>query len=463
MNDSAFSSSEFKTVPASFGQARLWFLDQLDPGRSDYNVGIGWRIAGEPDVAALRGALQYVVDRHEVLRTTFHAIDGEPWQRIIPRREVAFATTDLSNVPASERETELARCVVKEIRTPFDLAKGPLSRARLIRIAEGDHVLALVRHHATCGGDSGKITAREAGAAYDALRAGRAPDLPPVVMQYADYVEWQRAHLTPERLEALTAYWRKRLSGAPAALMLPLDRPRPAVRRTDGGCVSFHVDATLKAALNALAENANVTLHMLLLAAFQVLLGRYADQDDVLVGSPVSAQGSPEFKDVMGFLVNTVVHRGDLGGDPTFRKLLARTAASAREAYRHRELSIERVVEVAAPEREPGRDPLFQAMFTLQEHESPPLSLAGLDCQPMRIRNTTAKAELSLLLYLESGGLAGELEYSTELFHAATIERMGIQFRTLLAEIVRDPDRPISRLPFITEAERRTVVVEWNR
>jgi amino acid adenylation domain-containing protein len=463
MNDLALSASEFKTVPASFGQARLWFLDQLDPGRSDYNVAIGWHIIGEPDIAALRGALQYVVDRHEVLRTTFHAIDGEPWQRIVPRRELAFATTDLSNIPASEREAELARCLATEIRTPFDLAKGPLSRARLIRIAERDHVLALIRHHAACGGDSGKITAREAGAAYGALRTGRAPDLPPVAMQYADYVAWQRAHLTPERLEALTAYWRRRLSGAPAALTLPVDRPRPAVRRTDGGCVSFHVDATLTAALNALAENANVTLHMLLLAAFQVLLGRYADQDDVLVGSPVSAQGSPEFNDVIGFLVNTVVHRGDLGGDPTFRELLARTAASAREAYRHRELSIERVVEVAAPEREQGRDPLFQAMFTLQEHESPALALAGLECRPVRIRNTTAKAELSLLLYLESGGLAGELEYSTELFHAATIERMGAQFRTLLAEIVRDSDRPISRLPFITEAERRMIVVDWNR
>jgi amino acid adenylation domain-containing protein len=463
MNYTASATQDHKTVPASSGQARLWFLDRLEPGRSDYNVAIGWRISGELDVAALRGALQHVVDRHEVLRTTFDAIDGEPWQRIWPRREITFVTIDLSGVASSERESELARCLAAEIRTPFDLAHGPLSRARLVRLDGRDHVLAIVRHHVVCGGDSGKITARELGAAYDALHAARAPDLPAVPMQFADYVAWQRAHLTPERLEVLTAYWRKRLAGAPAALALPVDRPRPAVRHTDGGCASFQVDAKLKAALVALAESAGVTLHMTLLAAFQVLLGRYADQDDVLVGSPVSAQGSPEFRDVIGFLVSTVVHRGDLSGDPTFRDLLARTAASARDAYRHRELSIERVVEAAAPEREPGRDPLFQAMFTLQEHESPPLSLAGLECRPIRIRNTTAKAELSLLVYLDGEGLAGELEYSTELFHAATAERMGAQFCTLLEEIVRDPDRSISKLPFITEAQRRKILVDWNR
>jgi hypothetical protein len=197
------------------------------PQRSDYNVAIGWRIAGELDTAALRGAMQYVADRHEILRTTFYAVDGQPWQRIVPRRDVSFAVTDLSAEPASAREAELARCLAEEIRRPFDLAMGPLNRGRLIRLAERDHVLALTRHHAVCGGDSGKITAREMGAAYDALHAGRAPDLPPVAIQYSDYVTWQREHLTPERLEALTAYWRTRLAGAPAALTLPADWMRP--------------------------------------------------------------------------------------------------------------------------------------------------------------------------------------------------------------------------------------------
>jgi amino acid adenylation domain-containing protein len=463
MNSTAFATQEFKTVPASAGQARLWFLDQLEPGRSDYNVAIGWRIAGELDVAALRGALQHVVDRHEILRTTFDAIDGEPRQRIALRREVAFAMTDLSGVPAAEREVELPRCLAGEVRAPFDLANGPLSRVRLVRLGAREHVLAVVRHQMVCGGDSGKIIAREASATYDALHAHRAPDLPAVPMQFADYVAWQRAHLTKERLEVLTDYWRKRLSGAPAALTLAVDRPRPAARHLDGACASFRIDVKLRAALIALSESAGAALHMTLLAAFQVLLGRYADQDDVLVGSPVSAQGSPEFKGVVGFLVNTIVHRGDLSGDPTFRDLLARTVTSAREAYKHCELPIERVVEAVAPEREPGRDPLFQVMFALQEHESPPLALAGLECRPIRIRNTAARAELSLLLYLENEEIAGELEYSKELFHAATVERMGAQFRTLLEEIVRDPDRPISRLPFITEAARRKIVVDWNR
>ena len=463
MNYTAFSTQDGKSAPASPGQARLWFLDQLEPGRSDYNVGIGWRIAGELDVASLRGALQHVMDRHEILRTTFDSVDGQPRQRIAPHRDAAFAITDLSAVPAGEREIELERCVAREIRVPFDLALGPLSRARLIRLGERDHALAIIRHHAVCGGDSAKIAAREMGAAYDALHAGRAPDLPPVAVQYSDFVAWQREHLTPERLEALTAYWRQRLSGAPAALALPADWVRPALRHTDGAWTSFRIDESLVGALEALAQSAGATLHMTLLAAFQVLLGRYADQDEVLVGSPVAAQGRAEFKDVMGFLVNTVVHRGDLTGDPTFRELLARTAASAREAYAHCELSIERVVEAAAPERDPGRDPLFQAMFTLQQHESPALALAGLDCRAIRIRNTTAKADLSLLLYVDDQGLSGELEYRTDLFGATTVERMAAHFRTLLYEIAKNPDRPISRLPFITDDERRKIVVDWNR
>ena len=243
----------------------------------------------------------------------------------LPRRDVDFALTDLSGVAAPSREAELTRCLAEEIRHPFDLAAGPLSRTRLIRLAQHDHALVLVRHHTICGGESGRITARELGAAYDALKAGRAPDLPPVAGQHADYAEWQREHLTRERLDALETYWRQRLAGAPAALTLPTDRPRPAVRHSNGAWVSFRIGPDLARALHALADSAAVTLHMTLLAAFQVLLGRYAEQDDVLVGSPVSAFGRREFRGLMGFLVNIVVHRGDLGGDPTFRALLQRT------------------------------------------------------------------------------------------------------------------------------------------
>ena len=239
MNYTALSVQDGKTAPASSGQARLWFLDQLEPGRSDYNVGIGWRIAGELDVAALRGALQHVMDRHEILRTTFDSVDGQPRQRIAPHRDVAFAITDLSAVPPASARSSSSDVLAREIRVPFDLAVGPLSRARLIRLGERDHALAIIRHHAVCGGDSGRIAAREMGAAYDALHAGRAPDLPPVAVQYSDFVAWQREHLTPERLEALTAYWRQRLSGAPAALTLPSDWVRPALRHTDGAWTSF--------------------------------------------------------------------------------------------------------------------------------------------------------------------------------------------------------------------------------
>ncbi len=408
MNYTALSAQDGKTAPASSGQARLWFLSQLEPGRSDYNVAIGWRIAGDLDVAALRGALQHVVDRHEILRTTFDSRrrPAAAADRAAPRRRIrGYRPLGASPSPSARRSS--TRCLAGEIRravrprcrpveprTPLPARRArprardrPSSRGVRRRFGQ-DHRTRNRRRVRRAPRGQGAEFAAGRGPVFRFRRvAARAPDA--------------RAPRDVDRVLAAKAFRRacgagasRRLGapGAPGAPTAP-GRRSASTRRWS-------------ARSSALAGSANATLHMTLLAAFQVLLGRHADQDDVLVGSPVSAQGRPpEFKDVMGFLVNTVVHRGDLRGDPTFRELLARTAASAREAYAHRELSIERVVEAAAPEREPGRDPLFQAMFTLQEHDSPPLALAGLECRAIRIRNTTAKADLSLLLYRRRRGL----------------------------------------------------------
>ena len=457
------SPEQARLVRASFGQARLWFLDQLEPGRSDYNVSIGWRIRGALDVAVLRSALQCVVDRHEILRTTFVDVEGEAWQRIHPRLDLEIPMTDLGGVAAPLREAEMKRCLNEEMRRAFDLARGPLMRAHIIRLDDGDHAFFIVEHHAVCGGESGRITAAEMGAAYGALRAGASPRLPPPASQHADYTEWQREQLTPERLAALVSYWRERLAGAPAALALPTDRRRPAVRGSAGACSTFRLGAELVRALKALSAAAAVTLHMTLLAGFQVLLGRYADQDDILVGSPASARGQREFRHLMGLLVNIIVHRGELHGDPTFRTLLDRTLVSARGAYAHRDLPLERVIEAAAPERDLGRNPLFQVLYAMQDADSPPLALDGLQCVPIRLRNASAKADLSLLLYRDDDGMSGELEYSTDLFDAATVDRMATHYVHLLGEIASDPARPISRLPLITPSEERRIVVDWNR
>jgi non-ribosomal peptide synthetase component F len=463
ITDSPLSTTpEAKLVPASFAQARLWFLNRLDPERSDYNVTVGWRIEGTLDVALLRDAMQIVVDRHEILRTTFVDVDGAPWQRISASFRLEVSVCDLRSVPAPMRERELERCLAEEVSRPFDLALGPLTRMTVYRIDEDASALILAKHHTICGGDSGKITTYELALAYNALAAGEEPRLPAVETQHADYTAWQHEQLTPEREAALVAYWRDRLAGAPPSLALPTDFHRPRVRSSAGSWATFRIDHELVRALRALADAAGVTLHMTLLAAFQVLLGRHAEQDDVLVGSPVSARARGQFRNLMGFLVNVVVHRGDLTDDPTFREFLARTLASARAAYAHRDLPLERVIESVPVKRDPGRNPLFQVMFTMQEADSSPLDLGGLRCEPIRLRNAAAKVDLSLLLYSDDHGFAGELEYSTDLFAAPTIERMAAQYVELLEQVVRDPDRPLSQLPLVSAEEQRRIVVDWN-
>ncbi len=445
-------------VPLSLPQQRLWFLHRLVPDTPAYHVYAAARLVGPLDLEALRRSLEAVVHRHEALRTTFGLEEGEPRQRVVAPEPFVLPVDDL----ADATDAEIERAVAGAATTRFDLERGPLLRARVLRCAEDDHALVIAMHHLVSDGWSAAILARELEALYGAHRAGRALALPPLPVQYGDYAIWQRERLAAPEMEAQLAYWRARLAGAEPTLSLPTDRPRPALQSFAGKRVRFEVPAHVTDALRSLARREGATLYMTLLAAFQLLLGRHAGQDDVLIGSPIAGRSRTELEGLIGFFANTVVLRGNLAGDPTFRELLGRTREAALGAFAHDELPLERLVEALRPERDPSRNPVFQAMLAL--HNEPPMRLAfaGVAVKPLRFEPGSAKVDLSLALTETAGGLRGSIEYCTALFEHATIERLVGHLRRLLEEIVRDPDRPISGLSLLDDAERRRILAEWN-
>ncbi|HYX25228.1 MAG TPA: condensation domain-containing protein, partial [Thermoanaerobaculia bacterium] len=442
-------------LPLSFAQQRLWFLDRLHPGDPAYDVPAVLEVAGPLRAAALRRALEALAERHETLRTTFTEIDERPAQVVAPRLAVPLPLVDLAALPDSVRGAETERLVSAEVLRPFDLATGPLLRALLLRLARERHVAVLNLHHVVCDGWSLGVLVREVAALYEG-----AP-LPPLPIQYADFAVWQRQWLEGERLAAQLAFWRDRLAGV-EPLRLPTDRPRPPRRGSAGGGRRLALGAADAARLQALALAARATPFIVLLAAWQALLGRLAGQDDVAVGSPVANRTRSETAGLIGFFVNTLVLRGDLAGDPTFRELVDRLRAVALAAFAHQDLPFERLVEELRLERDPGRTPLFQALFVLQNVPSPALAAGGLAIRDLAVPPTTAKFDLSLGMIALPDGLQGGLEYSAELFDGTTAARFARAFEILLAAALVRPDRRLSDLPLLAAAERHQLVVEWN-
>ncbi len=448
-------------VPLSFAQRRLWFLDQLDPGSPLYNVPVAWRLRGALDADALERALGEVVRRHEVLRTVFAAEEGEPVQVVLPYAGLALTTLDLAALPAGERETEAERRVAAEAARPFDLAAGPLLRAVLLRLAPGEHVLLLTMHHVASDGWSLGVLLDELAALYGAFAAGGPSPLPPLPVQYADYAVWQREHLRDEEMERQLAWWRERLSGAPA-LELPTDRPRPAAQSYRGGAELLELPPAVSAGVHALARREGATPFMVLLAAFQLLLARWSGEEDLVVGTMVAGRTEPETEGMIGFFLNMLALRTDLGGAPTFTGALGRVRETTLGAFAHQELPFERLVDELDPERDLGRSPVFQVLFALQNAGDGSLSLPGVEASPEGIALTVAKFDLSLSLGEHGDRLAGAMEYAADLFDASTVLRMAEHFRNLAAGIAAGPDRPLPDIPMLGEAERRRIVEEWN-
>jgi amino acid adenylation domain-containing protein/thioester reductase-like protein len=448
--------------PTSFAQQRLLFLDQLLPGGSFYNVPTTIRMVGPLDLAALAGSINAIVQRHEALRTTFASDGAEPAQVIAPALRVPLRVCDLRALPVGQREAVALELAAIEGRRPFDLARGPLVRSALLRLADEEQWLLLTIHHIVCDGWSMGIVIREALAAYEATVAGRAAILPALLVQYADFAAWQREWMEGTRRAALLDYWRQRLSGRIPALDLPTDRRRPANPTQHGATRHLFIDDALTSELKALSQQRGGSLFMTLLAAFGTLLGRYTGQTDMLIGTSIANRTQPELEGLIGFFTNTLLLRADLRGDPSFRTLLDRVRDVALGAYAHQELPFEQLVEELMPERNSSLNPLFQVMFVLQNAPMPPLHLPGLTLSPIEIESGTAKFDLSLDMVEATPGLLALLEYPTELYDAATIDRMLGHLRNILAALIADCDLRLSDLPLLSASERRQVLVEWN-
>jgi non-ribosomal peptide synthetase component F len=441
--------------PLSFAQQRMWLLDRLEPGATAYNLAFPWRLRGPLHVPALERAVAEIVRRHETLRTRIEARDGQPVQVVKPFRGWTLPVVDRA-IPQAGREAEFARIATDEAARPFDLAAGPLFRALLVRAADDDHLFVWTVHHVVGDGWSTGVFDRELAALYDAFAAGRPSPLPPLPLQYGDFAVRQRERLSGDELARQVAWWRERLAGAPALLELPTDRPRPAVRADRGATFGFEIP-DVAARVEALARGEDATPFMVLLAAWLALLGRWSGQRDVLVGTPIAARTTPDVEGLIGYFANTLVLRGDLSGDPSFRELLARVREATLGAYEHQDLPFEKLVEEINPERSLSHTPLFQVAFVFQNLagvSSDARRLGDAAMEPVGRGRQTAKFDLTLTLVQHSGRTAGHVEYAADLWDAATIERMLGHYAVLLGAALERPETRISDLPLLSDAER---------
>jgi len=447
--------------PLSFAQEGLWFLEKLAPGAATYNVSLSVLLRGHLDHAALQQALGEVVRRHESLRTHFVSLDGGPRQVIDPAAEVPLPLVDLSWVTAETREAELRMRLQQESSKGFDLSRGPLMRTQLLRLAHEEHVLVMTMHHIIFDGWSSAILVSELGNFYQGLAAGTVVRMPELPIQYADFAQWQRESLQRERLGRRLEYWKERLADLPV-LALPSDRERPALPSYRGAAEAIRFDQELRNRLEQLAKREGDTLFMVLLAVFLVLLHRYSGQDDIVLGSPVANRTTTQVENLIGFFANTLVLRADLARCISFLDVLACVRQMCLEAEAHQDAPLEKLVEELCQERDPSRNPLFQVTFTWQNSATILPELPNLNIEVLAPHSGACKFDLSLLLSPgRNGGLSGIIEYASDLFEPATIQRMIRHYERLMRNVSMHPETPIRLLPMLDEHERQEVQVEW--
>ena len=450
-----------RSFPLSFGQQSLWFLYQLQPDSPAYNISRALRIRGRLDTIALQQSIDGIIERHEILRTTFSRGIGDPVQMITPSTGFKIKLKDLENVPDGKKEEKARELAGEEALRPFNLETGPLLRAVLIKLEPEDHMLLLTVHHIAADGWSMGILFRELSQLYAAFSEGRTSPLPELPAQYTDFVLWQRKWLQGQRLNTQLEFWREHLRDM-ATLELPADRPRSAVQTFKGASHTLKVSKELTDALKRLSQRECATLFMPLLTAFQVLLHRYSGQDDIVVGAPVANRNRVDVEVLIGFFVNTLVLRTDTSGDPAFRELLRRVRKNFLDIYEHRDLPFEQLVKELKPERDLGRNPLFQIVFALHNVPFSSPELSNLAVEKVEGEDTITKFDLEVSLQENLEGLSGSFVYNRDLFDAATIERMAAHYQILLESIAAKPDQRLSELPILTGAERHQMLYEWN-
>ncbi|MBD1812959.1 non-ribosomal peptide synthetase [Microcoleus vaginatus DQ-U2] len=455
-------SRESNTFPLSFAQQRLWFFEQLTPGNFTYHILAGVRLTGTLDARALDRSLNELVKRHEVLRTAFKTINGQPVQAIASNLELKILEIDLRSLPETERSREVERLIAAEAKLAFDLSQAPLLRAKLLQLSDSNWVLLLSTHHIISDAWSMGIFIQELATFYQAFCTGKPSPLPELSVQYADFASWQRQWLQGEVLETQVAYWKKQLGGNLPVLNLPTDRPRSAVQTFRGAVHKFTIPKALAEEIAQLSQREKATLFMTLLAAFKTLLYRYTGQEDILVGSPIANRNRREIEELIGLFANTLVFRTNLSSNPTFKELLARVREVALGAYNHQDLPFEKLVEILQPERDLSHNPLFQVLFSLRNVRTPQIKLSGVTLSSLEIERKTARFDLALDLEEGLEGINGTLEYSQDLFDASTARRIAGHFLTLLESIAANPEQRISHLPILTKPEQQQLLFEWN-
>ncbi|MEA5601254.1 non-ribosomal peptide synthetase [Nostoc sp. UHCC 0252] len=448
-------------LPLSFAQQRLWFIDQLEGKNCVYNVPFFLQISGCLEIVALEQAIREIVQRHEVLRTTFSFVDESPIQIIHAHPQLTMQVLDWRQLTEPEQLEKAQQLAIEELQQPFNLSNPPLLRVKLLQLSNQSHLLLLVIHHIVCDGWSMQIFRRELFTLYTAFCAGEPSPLPELSLQYADFAHWQRQYLQGEVLQKQLNYWQKQLAGIPPLLELPT-QPRPSTQTYRGRSEFGVLNQDLTQKLKRLSQESGTTLFMTLLAAFVLLLSRYSGQEDIVVGSAIANRTLRQIEPLIGFFVNTLALRTNLQGNPTFLELLERVKQVTLDAYDHQDLPFEKLVDELGLERSLSYHPLFQVAFGFQNETQETLEIPGLTLNPLKWENTTTLFDLSLMVRETPQGLTGEWEYATDLFAATTIQRMVGNFAVLIQGIVDNPQQPINTLPLLTEVECQQLQ-HWNQ
>jgi amino acid adenylation domain-containing protein len=452
-------------LPLSFAQERLWGIHQLDPQSPVYNSTLYQYLNGPFDIEMFERALNEIVSRHEVLRTTFPNVEGSPKQIISPPAPIIIRRLDFESLcfrDEAECKREVQRFIEAEKELPFDLGRGPLLRVSVLKINPSRHVVLFTFHHIICDGWSLSLFIREMSMLYDSYRQGIAPRLAELSVQYADFAFWQRQVLQGEVLDGLLSYWTRQLSGAPEVINLPADYPRPKDQTFKGGAIFSHRSPELLAALNSLSKTEGVTLFMTLLAAFYTQLYHNTGQEDLVVGTDVANRNHVEVENLMGFFINNLVLRADLSGNPTFRELLGQVRKTALEAYAHQDLPFATLVKALRIKRTLSHTPLFQVLFVLQNNPPKEYKSSSLQIEHVEAEYSASKFDLAYFATEGADGLNETWCYSTELFHPATLTRMSNRFQTLLENIVKEPDARLGRLRALGDAVKKRSERKWS-
>lgn len=449
---------ETNRFPLSFAQQRLWFLDQLQPGNPAFNIFLPIRLTGQLNLKALKRSFNEVINRHEALRTIFTLINGEPFQVIIPNLELNIPVIDLQQSPA--REAEVLQLTHQAAQLPFNLAKAPLLRVTLLRLATTEHVLLLAIHHIIADGWSIGVLTRELNILYKSFCQNQPSPLPDLPIQYVDFAVWQRQWLQGEHLAAQIRYWQHQLANI-SVLQLPTDYPRPTVQTFRGARQAFVLPKPTLEKLKVINAHKGITLFMTLLAAFQSLLYWYTGQEDIAIGTDIANRNQSETKDLIGFFANQLVLRTNLSGNPTFEELLQRVREITVDAYANQDLSFDKLVDIINPERRLNRSPLFQVKIILENTQSSNLDLTGLTVSPAKLENPTTQLDLLLELTEKQEGLVGVLEYDTDLFNDTTARQVLNNFEAILHHIIEQPNIYLQDLiKKITQSNKQNELIQ---